>query len=168
MKKLMMRLTVLALSICPVSHAADGNRYQKEVAKMTCGAATYTLTSICIKSGDLMTLNECKPQTLVIDTAGGRRSKTLPELPRKDAARIRSVGGDVADLFVVAWACTSAGGRPIATFHYSIGGGSAGYSEAWSHYDNEGNLVSKDMKLAPDQARGIQRNFTAVPSIMPR
>ena len=168
MKKSMMRLTVLALSICPVSHAADGNRYQKEVAKMTCGGATYTLSSTCIKSGDLMTLNECKPQTLVVETAGGKRSTTLPELSSKDAARIRTVGGNMADLFVVAWACTSAGGGPIATFHYSIGGGSAEDSEAWSHYEKEGNLVSKVKKLGPDQARGIQRNFMAVPSIMPR
>jgi hypothetical protein len=134
---------------------------------MTCGAASYTLTSTCIKSADPTELNKCKPQTLVIDKAGGKRSTTLPELPREYAAQVRASRGDLKDLFVVACACSSTSHGPIATLHYSIGGGSAEYSEAWCYYDKVGNLIVKEPKLTPDEVNATERSFKRVPSIMP-
>ena len=166
-KTSMLLASLLALAAAAGSHAADGKRYQNQVAKMTCGAATYTLTSACIKSGDPMSLNECKPQTLVIDNAGAKRSAILPELPKEYAARIHASRGGLEDLFVVAWACSNASAGPIATLHYSIGGGSAEYSEAWSYYDKAGNLILNDRKLTLDEVRAVERSLKRVPSIMP-
>lgn len=167
MKKSMMPLVLLALSLCTDLHAAATERYRNDVVKMKCGAANYTLKSTCIKSEDAMSMNECKPQSLMIETAAGKRSATLPELPKEEAGTIRASGRDLKSLFVVAWACTDAGSGPIATLRYSAGGGSGEYSEAWSHYDEAGNLVIAASKLTPGQVRAVERNFKAVPSIMP-
>lgn len=164
MKKMMM---LLALGACTGSHAADDQPYHDQVAKMSCGAASYTLKSTCKGSGDPMELNDCKPQTLAIDNAGARRSVTLPELPKKLAAEIRASRAGLEDLFVVAWSCSKAGGEPVATLHYSVGGGSGEYSEAWSHYDKAGKLFVKEPKLTPDEVKAVERSFKKVPSIMP-
>lgn len=167
MKKSMLPLAMLALIACPGSHAADGRGYEKQSVKMDCGTARYTLTSTCIQSGDLTTLNECKPQTLSVDNAGAKRSTTLPELPKALSAEIRAARGGLGELFVISWACSKTGAGPIATLHYSIGGGSAAYGEAWANYDKAGNLIVKDLKLTPDEIDAIQRNLKRVPSIMP-
>lgn len=164
MKRMMM---LLALGACAGSHAADGQPYRDQFVKMRCGAASYTLKSTCKSSGDPMELNDCKPQTLAIDNAGARRSATLPELPGELAAEVRASRGGMGDLFVVAWGCSIAGGEPIATLHYSVGGGSGEYSEAWSHYDKAGKLFVKEPKLTPDEVKAVERSFEKVPSIMP-
>lgn len=160
-------LVLLALGACAGSHAADGQPYRDQVAKMRCGAASYTLKSTCKSSVDPMELNDCKPQALVIDNAGARSSTTLPELPRELAAEVRASRGGLQDLFVVAWGCSIAGGEPVATLHYSVGGGSGEYSEAWSHYDKAGKLFVKEPKLTPDEVKAAERSFKKVPSIMP-
>jgi len=164
MKKM---LVLLTLGACAGSHAADGQPYRDQVAKMHCGAASYTLKSTCKSSGDPMELNDCKPQTLAIDNAGARRSTTLPELPRELVAEVRASRGGLQDLFVVAWGCSKAGGAPMATLHYSFGGGSGEHSEAWSHYDKAGKLFVKEPKLTPDEVKAVERSFKKVPSIMP-
>jgi hypothetical protein len=166
-KKLSMPLAVLALTASSGSEAAEDKRYRKQVVKMACGAASYTLTSTCIMSGDSMTLNECKAQTLVIDKVGTRRTAILPELPREHAVQVGATGRDLKELFVVAWACSNASDGPITTLRYSTGGGSAEYSEAWSHYDKAGNLIVNDRKLTPNEVRTIERRFQRVPSILP-
>lgn len=163
MKKLSMTLSLLALH----AHAADDKGYLNHPVTMTCGGASYTLTSTCKSSGDPMELNDCKPQTLVIDQGGAKRSTTLPELPAKYAAQIRASGRDLQDLFVISWACSKTADGPIATLYYSIGGGSAEYSEAWTHYDKAGKLVVDDSDITPKEVGTIEKNMKRVPSIMP-
>jgi len=158
-----MMLSVLALH----AHAADDEGYLKHPVTMTCGGASYTLTSTCKSSGDPMELNYCKRQTLVIDQGGAKRSRTLPELPAKYAAQIYASGRDLQDLFVISWACSKTADGQIATLYYSIGGGSAEYSEAWTHYDKAGKLVTDDSKLTPDDVKAVQKSLKRIPSIMP-
>lgn len=162
----MIFLAFTALAACDQGQAA-GQKYQKNVAQMVCGDAAYTLTSTCIKSDDPFELNQCKPQSLVVDVRGAQRSASLPELPGRERKRIQTSGGDLKRLFVVEWACTNASNGPIATLHYSIGGGSAEYAETWSHYDKGGKLIDSNAKLTPAEVKTVERNFKKVPSIMP-
>lgn len=159
-------LAVLALSACNSGHTAD-QKYRDHVVKLACGETSYTLTSSCVKSEDPFELNECKPQALLIDSAGAKRRTKLPELPKSESKRIQASGGDVKSLFVVAWACSQADQGPIATFKYSIGGGSAEYAETWTHYDKVGKLIESQEKLSPRQVQSVERNFKKIPSIMP-
>lgn len=166
MKTCIIPMALLALVACHEGEAAD-QRYQKQVAKMACGDAAYALTSTCIKSEDPFELNQCQPQSLVTDVGGAKRSAALPELPSAERKRVQAIGGDLKRLFVVRWACSNSSIGPIATLHYSIGGGSAEYSETWSHYDRTGKLIEGSVKLTPVELSAVERNFKNVPSIMP-
>lgn len=166
MKTTMIPMALLALAACQNGEAAD-RRYQKQVATMACGDAAYTLTSVCVKNEDPFELNECRPQSLQIDSGGAKRTATLPELPPAEAKRIQASGGELKNLFVVEWACSTAGKGPLATLHYSIGGGSAEYAETWTHYDQGGKLVDGKSKLTPAEVKAVERSFKKVPSIMP-
>jgi hypothetical protein len=159
-------LALLALAASPDGQAA-GPQYQAQVVRMTCGEASYTLTSSCIQGEDESTLNECKPQSLVIVHGNARRRTTLPELPRELDRQIRASRGGLDSHFVVAWGCSSTGNGPVATLRYSIGGGSAPYSEAWSHYDKTGKLMGDTEKLTRDEVEAVLRHLKKVPSIMP-
>lgn len=159
-------MALLALGAGLHAHAAD-KTYQKQVVSMACGEANYTLSSVCSKSGDPMTLNDCKPQSLLIDGAGAKRTATLPELPADERKRMRASGRDIKTLFVVEWACSDTRRGPVATLYYSIGGGSAPDGETWTHYDKAGRLMESDVSLSPEEVSAVQRKFKRVPSIMP-
>ncbi|OON62798.1 hypothetical protein B0920_05025 [Massilia sp. KIM] len=141
--------------------------YKEYTAKMTCGKISYAVTSICKKSGDALTLNECKRQTLKVANGGVKRVASLPDLTKLERARIRESGGDLKDLYVIAWACTESSIGPVATFYYSIGGGTAEYSEALAHYDMSGMLMDAGPRLTPNDISEAMRNLKPVPSIMP-
>lgn len=166
MKTLIVPTLLLVLGAGHHCHAA-GHKYEKQVVKMRCGEASYTLTSVCSKSGDSMTLNDCKPQSLLIDGAGAKRTATLPELPADERKRMRASGRDIKTLFVVEWACSDTRRGPVATLYYSIGGGSAPDGETWTHYDKAGRLMESDVSLSPEEVSAVQRKFKRVPSIMP-
>ncbi len=165
-KTFVLPMALLALGSGLQAHAAD-KKYDKQVVSMACGEANYTLGSVCSKSGDPMALNDCKPQSLVIDHGGAKRTAALPELPKEESKRLRAGGRNLGHLFVVRWACSTARSGPIATLYYSIGGGSAPDGETWTHYDKTGKLMESNTKLTPDEVGAIERNFKKVPSIMP-
>jgi len=165
-KTFVLPVALLALCACLHSQAAD-KKYDKQVVSMACGEANYTLSSVCSKSGDPMELNDCKPQSLIIEHAGAKRTAALPELPKDESKRLRAGGRNLQDLFVVRWACSAARSGPIVTLYYSIGGGSAPDGETWTHYDKTGKLMESSTKLTPDEVKAIERNFKKVPSIMP-
>lgn len=131
---------------------------------MTCGKAQFVIESTCKKSTKAMKLNECKPQTLKV--AGGR-AMALPELTTEDTEAIKKSGGDLKDLFVTQWGCVRSRGQDLAVLYYSIGGGSAPYSEAWAKYDSTGKLVGKENALSPKAVEELQETMKDVRSIMP-
>lgn len=158
--------SVLAANVT-VHASAEVANFRDHTVKMSCGRAHYTLTSTCRKSPDLSQLNTCRPQTLRIELEGATRSVVLPEFSRKERDRIRTSGGELGELFVVAWSCTKSSKGPFGTLYYSIGGGSAPYSEALSHYDASGRLIVSDSALKPDDLSEAMKHVREVPSIMP-
>ena len=132
---------ILTYSLLLMSSVAAKNKYDTSVQKMICGKATYTLQSICMKSEDDMSLNECKQQKLKIENNKNIRNILLPELNKSDIKTIKGSGGVIEDLYVVKWGCGNTAKENVAVFYYSIGGGSAPYSEAWAQYDENGEII---------------------------
>lgn len=131
---------------------------------MTCGKGKFVIESTCKKSAKAMSLNQCKLQTLKVE--GGREIK-LPELTKEDTDSIVKSGGAVKNLYVTQWGCAHSRGQDLAVLYYSIGGGSAPYSEAWAKYDSTGKLVGKENSLDPKTLEALEETMKDVRSIMP-
>ena len=157
--------TLCALFAISSCHASG--KYEKFVDSLSCGNVSYTIVSLCEKPDDEMSLRECKPQKLTSRSNGVNKSVVLPELDENERKSLIAAGGALEDLFVVEWACTTIKGRSIAVMHYSIGGGSAPYSEAWSKYD--GGKLKSDAVLPFDKTTfpALKKNLKKVHSIMP-
>lgn len=159
-------VTTLA-AMLTISGCQAAAKYERFVDSLVCGKTSYTIVSQCETSGDKMTLNECKPQTLTSQSNGASRSVVLPELDKRTRKSIIDSGGALEDLFVVAWTCTANKGKQIAMMHYSIGGGSAPYSEAWAAYDGARLLVSSKLPFDRNDFTSINKTLKKVHSIMP-
>jgi hypothetical protein len=145
-----------------------GDRYVTSVGKLACGDVKYTVKSPCMRSDD-GGLNECKRQTLQIQGKQKARNVTLPDLTAEDAERYRKIGGELDSLYLVSWSCVSHLNQPILLLYYSIGGGSAPYSELYAKYDAQGNLLNNRAKQLPGNVYdAFDEHATPVHSIMPR
>lgn len=151
---------------CLLAHA-NGMAFDTWTEQMTCGQAQYRVDSVCTPSNDPETLNDCKAQTLVVKRPAGPRSVRLPELTVASARTIREAGGEVKDLFLTHWACTRKDTNALAIFYYSIGGGSAPYSEATAVYDAAGKLLDDNDPKARPAAGYPFGKMKPVRSIMP-
>lgn len=142
--------------------------YEAWAEQMTCGEAQYKLVSICKPSNAEMELNECKAQTLEIVTKGRIRKVKLPELSKFSLRIYKEVKGNVSELFVTNWGCGHDGKMSVLSLYYSIGGGSAPYSESASYYSNDGKLVEDEKNPKYDKAiRDAEKQMKSVHSIMP-
>ncbi|MEV4777920.1 hypothetical protein [Burkholderia sp. LMU1-1-1.1] len=167
-----MRKISLGLSILAALGLANGcsarAKYENFTEKLTCGKANFTIKSECKKAADSMSLNECKPQTLAIEHDKSIRTATLPELNKSDLSSIIENGGDKDDLYVIKWGCGDGQSGKVALLYYSIGGGSAPYSEVWVQYDESGRIVTgKTGGLDEKSLIKTQKEMKKVRSIMP-
>ena len=151
-------------SLGMISSCQAGSGFTMTSQDMVCGNAKFVIESTCKKSTKAMSLNACKPQTLKVE---GSRVITLPELTKEDAQSITESGGELKDLYVTQWGCARSRGQDIAVLYYSIGGGSAPYSEAWAKYDTKGKLVGKENTLDAATMGSLEKSMKAVRSIMP-
>jgi hypothetical protein len=137
--------------------------------QLQCGDTQYVIESDCKPSGDSSTLNQCKRQTLTVSHDGKTRKATLPELNKVSAKSIVETGGKVGKLFVTQWACVRGDKGDVAVMYYSIGGGSAPYSEAYSIYDEAGAVIENEDSAKYEQAlTHSEGHMKKVKSITPR
>lgn len=156
-------LAVLALGSASLLHAAE--QYRDTVDRLTCGAQTVAIQSRCAKGDDDLSLNTCKAQAMSI----GTRSVILPELDQRDVAAIRKEGGTPSALFAVKMGCARVGKAAYPVLYYSIGGGSAPYSEVWTAYDARGKLLPNEkFPLDGKMLVALGKKMRRVQSIMPR
>jgi hypothetical protein len=159
-------LCVLSLGAFAVCQAAG--KYKTFTDEIICGKAKLSIQSTCAKGDDKMSLNRCKPQQLTIAQDGAKRSTALPELNQDDVRSIKEEDGSVSDLFVVKVGCAQVADANYALFYYSVGGGSAPYSEFWTAYDESGNLLSsKYFPLHGNALEQVNQKMKKVHSIMP-
>ncbi len=156
------------MSLGLVNACSASGRYETFTEKLTCGKANFTIKSECKKAADNMSLNECKPQSLAIEHDNSVRTALLPEFSKSDLLSITEAGGDKDDLYVIKWGCGDAQSGKVALLYYSIGGGSAPYSEVWVQYDERGRIVTeKKDRLDEKSLMKTQKEMKKVHSIMP-
>jgi hypothetical protein len=159
----------LGCAMLAVASAAHGQAaYTTTTETMSCGKGKFTIASTCRKNGD--GLNQCKPQKLTVVSPAGTRTTSLPEMTNAEAADYKALGGDIKDLYVIQWGCgkSAAKSQPVAVFYYSIGGGSAPYSEVDIHYNEVGQLAGKSLAIAARDYDALGEAMKPVRSIMPR
>lgn len=156
----------LAVGFSASAYAAQ--KFETSTVLMECGEAKFKIESTCAKSAEEMTLNVCKPQKLTIVVNGDAVQKQLPEFSKFSLKILKEVGGDPKNLYVVSWGCGGKGSEAVASLYYSIGGGSAPYSESMGFYDSKGRLIEQEKdvryKKSMSEADGKMK---PVPSIMP-
>lgn len=159
-------LCVLSLGAFAGCQAAS--QYKTFTDEIICGKAKLSIQSICAKGDDNMSLNRCKQQQLTIARDGAKRSAALPELNQDDIKSIKEEDGSVNDLYVVKFGCAQVADANYAILYYSVGGGSAPYSEFWTAYDERGNLLgSKSFPLHGNDLEQVNKKMKKVHSIMP-
>lgn len=152
-----------ALGVCQA-----GGKYKSSIDEISCGKARLSIKSICAKGDDSMSLNVCKPQQLMLVREGATHRAALPELTEDDVKSIRDEDGSISDLYVVKLGCAHVGDANYAILYYSIGGGSAPYSEYWTAYDESGKLLSsKNFPLHGNALEDVSKKMKKVHSIMP-
>lgn len=157
---------VAALGSVNISYAAS--KFETWTEKTRCGESMFVLESVCKKSNDDFTLNECKSQTLSIQHDKRDKKVKLPELNAFSTRIVKEVGGDINNLFVTRWACIRSDRTNVMVLRYSTGGGSAPYSESEAVYDEKGNLLEE--KYDPRGKSALidtDRKLKPVRSIMP-
>ena len=86
----------------------------------------------------------------------------------RNLASIAESGGDKDDLYVIKWGCGQAQSGKVALFYYSVGGGSAPYSEVWVQYGESGHIIAgKKDGLDTNSLLKTQKEMKKVRSIMP-
>lgn len=159
-------LCFLALGGLSACQAAD--TYKTFTDELSCGRAKVSIQSTCAKGDDDMSLNVCKPQRLTISRDGATRSAALPELNQDDIASIKEEDGSISELFVIKMGCAQVANANYAIMYYSVGGGSAPYSEFWTAYDESGKLLgSKKFPLRGNALEDVSKKMKKVHSIMP-
>ncbi len=90
-------------------------------------------------------------------------------MTKSEAADYKALGGDIKDLYVIQWGCgkSAAKSQPVAVFYYSIGGGSARYSEVNIHYNEFGQLAGESLAISPQDYDALDKAMKPVRSIMP-
>lgn len=159
-------MCVLFLVASAVCQAAG--RYKTFTDEIICGDVRLLIQSTCAKGDDNMSLNRCKPQQLTIERVGAKRSVLLPELNQDDVKSIKAEDGSVSDLYVVKLGCAHVVDANYAILYYSVGGGSAPYSEVWTAYDETGKLLgSKNFPLHGNALEKVSQKMKKIHSIMP-
>lgn len=159
-------LCVLALGSLSACHAASAYRTYKD--EISCGKAKLSIQSTCAKGDDNMSLNVCKPQQLTIVRDGAMRSAALPELNQDDVKAMMEEDRSVSELYAVKMGCAQVANANYAILYYSVGGGSAPYSEFWTAYDESGKLLgSKKFPLHGNALEEANKKMKKIHSIMP-
>jgi hypothetical protein len=92
----------------------------------------------------------------------------LPELNQGDIKSIKEEEGSVSELYVIKIGCAQVANANYAILYYSVGGGSAPYSEFWTAYDESGKLLdSKNFPLHGHALEKMYKKMKKVNSIMP-
>ena len=159
-------LVLFGVALAGAAHAAPPFKTFSD--RLTCGPVAVTVQSTCAEGEDDTTLNTCHPQQMTIASARGTRGVTLPELTKGQRKSYEKLGGSVSDLFLTKMGCARARQAEYVLFYYSIGGGSAPYSELWLAYDKNGALVEdKDFPEGLTSSADFSK-MQRVRSIMPR
>jgi hypothetical protein len=156
----------LALGCSGASQAVG--TYKTFTDDISCGKAKLSIQSTCARGDDDMSLNVCKPQKMTMFSAGIVRSASLPELNQGDIKSITEEDGSVSELYVIKMGCAQVANANYAILYYSVGGGSAPYSEFWTAYDERGKLLdSKNFPLHGNALEKIYEKMKKVNSNMP-
>jgi hypothetical protein len=142
--KIVLQTSLFLGALAGFSDYALATGFMSSTEKLSCGKVSYVIESTCKKATD-HGLNTCKPQTLRIHDAQRDEVVKLPHLTSAAAKQYEKSGGELEELFVIAWGCANADGHAYLTLHYSVGGGSGPTSEAYTTYDEAGKLLGKGM-----------------------
>jgi len=165
-RKIQSFLCVLSLGALSACQAASA--YKTFTDEISCGKSKLLIQSTCAKGDDNMSLNVCKPQKLMVVRDGATRSAVLPELNQDVVESIKEKDGSVSELYVIKMGCAQVANANYAILYYSIGGGSAPYSEFWTAYDESGKLLdSKNFPLRGNALQEVNKKMKKVRSIMP-
>jgi hypothetical protein len=157
-----------ALALTGVSVCQAAGTYKTFTDEISCGKAKLSIQSTCARGDDDMSLNVCKPQKMTMSSAGVVRSAALPELNQGDIKSIKEEEGSVSELYVIKMGCAQVANANYAILYYSVGGGSALYSEFWTAYDESGKLLdSKNFPLHGHALEKMYKKMKKVNSIMP-